>query len=144
MIDFSYLWQLFTDPGIRMYALQILVSVILFLSVISIMVSVNGRYADDIDELEEQELPYRTFRFSNQCELLVYNEGVVITRNGTAVSPMLTDVWDVTWNDDAKDRVLSTRRMTDSGPVSDKIHVGPLDVIIAMRVRETILHYVGG
>ena len=144
MIDFLYLWQLFTDPGIRMYALQILVSVILFLSVISIMVSVNGRYADDIDELEEQELPYRTFRFSDQCELLVYNDGVVITRNGTAVSPMLTDVWDVTWNDDARDRVLSTRRMTDSGPVSDKIHVGPLDVISAMRVRETILHYVGG
>ena len=144
MIDFSYLWQLFTDPEIRLYALQILISIILFLSVVSIMVSVNGRYADDIDELEEQELPYRTFRFSNQCELLVYNEGVVITRNGTAVSPMLTDVWDVTWNDDAKDRVLSTRRMTDTGPVSDKIHVGPLDVIIAMRVRETILHYVGG
>lgn len=144
MIDFSYLWQLFTDPEIRMFALQILVSIILFLSVISIMVSVNGRYADDIDELEEQENPYRTFRFSDQCELLVYEDGVVITRNGTAVSPMLTDVWDVTWNDDAKDRVLSTRRMTESGPVSDKIHVGPLDVIIAMRVRETILHYVGG
>ncbi len=144
MMELSYLWQIMSDSAIRGYALQILLSMLLFFSILSIMISMNHKYADDISELEEMELPYRTFSFSKQCQLLVYDDGVVITRNGTAVSPMMSDVWDVTWNDDKNDRVLSTRRMTENGPVTDKIHVGPLDVIIAMRVRETILHYAGG
>lgn len=140
-IYLEYLWNAIERPEIRSMLLMFGVSAFLFLCFAVFTLNGNRRYAEEIEELEEEESPTRIYSFSKQSRMLIYHDGIQIERNGTAVSSFLNDVWEVGISGDDEDRILDVRRMTNDGPVLERVHVGPLPVQGADRVKETILHY---
>lgn len=140
----TYLFEAWQDPAVRFFLLCALGGVAFSVITLSVKTSVDRMYNDEIEEMLEAEEPLHTYRFSKQCELRVFDDGVQIFRGGAAVSPLFTEVWDVRARHGDGGCVLEVRHMGEDGPETSQVRVGELSETGAARVREAMLHYAGG
>ncbi len=139
-----YLAYLWSDPQLRQMLLLLIGAVFFEACVLLIMFGMNLNMAQAISEKEDDEAPRHVYVFSKQGQVDVYDDRILIWRNGTCVSGALTEIWDVTWNDSRDDRVLYVKHMGPEGPVTEAVRCGPMDIFEAMKVRDMLLHYMGG
>lgn len=138
---FMYLWA---DPYLRSMLFVLAGAVIFDMFLAAWMVSMNCSMAEEISDQELDEAPRRVYAFSRQGEVEIYGDRALILRNGTCVSSPFMEIWDVSWNDSRDDRVLYVKHMGPDGPVTEPVHCGPMDIFEAMKVRDMLLHYMGG
>lgn len=137
----GYLWS---QPEARPYIYLALGAIAAAILILASMAAWNRRLSDEIMDLEAYLEPVRTFHYSPSGELRAYDDGVVLFRNGTAVSPLFAEVWSVGWNEDREDRVLRVKHMGPDGPETASVRCGPMDAVAAGKVRDIMLHYAGG
>lgn len=140
----SFIMYLWGDPYLRNMLLMFAGAVAFEILTLCIMVSTNISMASEIEDLELEEAPRQRYAFSRQGEVEVYDDFAVILREGTRVSRPMSEIWSVEWSGSREDRVLHIKHMSDDGPVTDAVHCGPMDVFEAMKVRDMLLHYMGG
>lgn len=140
----SFLMYLWTDPYFRTMLMVLAGAALFEIAMLCGTIAMNFSMSEAIAEQELEEAPRHVYAFSRQGEVEVYDDRILILRNGACVSGPLSEIWDVTWNDSREDRVLHVKHMGPSGPVTESVHCGPMDIFEAMKVRDMLLHYMGG
>lgn len=133
-----YAWY---DPDGRTACIMLLAALFLALIAICWAQSSWRSCSDDLFDLEQQLLPVHTFSFSPQGEVEVYEEGVRVMRSGTCVSPMLSNIWELSDKGGPKDRVLSVRWLAEDGPRTTDVRLGPVDRTSLDKLKDIMEHY---